>query len=191
MYSVIHQVCPNRCLAACVRSGDPDSGCTSCTNTIHCSFFLHTLGLYTAPVACSLSPTLHVHHQSAVYISSATTFNFVFFEFFSHSFHFETCNKKLKILLDTDKIRWTFVHIVESSWWLPRSFFLEFPCSCLGCPFLHSFTNHVSFWQFPDRRGSSDLSGQALPLRWGGTSHLVTPIEAQFAAAGIKSQKPR
>ncbi len=58
---------------------------------------------------------------------------------------------------------------------VPRFFLGKFPCSCLGCPFFCFLTERVSLWLCSDHCCGSDLSGQALPLRWGGTSHLVPP----------------
>jgi hypothetical protein len=155
MYTVINQCCPNRCLATCSS--------TVVTPTQVVPLVLFTVQFFLSHVwathstncsSLSLLPILCVHCKSAVNISSTTTF---FFKVFSHRFHFEICNKKQKILLDTDTVRAALQfclfcpceHVfpfVDSSRCFPVScFFLgKFPLSCLGCPFFCFLMKHDS-----------------------------------------------
>jgi hypothetical protein len=143
MYSVINQCCPYCCLTTCSS--------TVVTPTQVVPLVLFTLSpawaIHRANRSFSLSPMLRVDRQSAVYISSTTTFLFLF-KVFSLRFNFEICNKKAESCWT---LTWSgqcsiFVRFCPSEHLFlllnPRvgfpvpCFFLEFPCSCLGCPFL-------------------------------------------------------
>ncbi len=95
-----------------------------------------------------------------MYISGATTFLFLFsfsfflFVFFSHihRFHFKTCNKKANNIVGhghgqgSTPVLFVLLTLIFVPFLSPHGgfpvlcFFLEFLCSCLGCPFICSFT---------------------------------------------------
>ncbi len=123
------------------------------------SFFFHTLGLYTAPVTCSLFRPCYVFIANLQCTLQALQHFFFFSKFFHIGFTSRPVTKKQKSC-------WTqtrsgqhsiFIHFCPSEHLFlllnPHGgfpvpfFFLEFPCSCLSCPFFRSFTKHVSFWQ--------------------------------------------
>ncbi len=159
-------------------------------------FFFLTLGLYILPVARSLFRPRYVFIANLLCTFQALQ-HFFFFKVFSHRFHFEPCNKKSKNFFGQGMVRaalifsqWTFVPVVESSQWLPRSLFLPgISLQLPGLPLLLFFCKHVSFWQFSDCRSGSDLSGQVLPLKWGGTSHLVPPHRGAVRRGGHQTAK--
>ncbi len=195
MYSAINRCCPNRCLTICVS--------TVMTPTQVgplCSLFFHTIGLHTAPVARSL---FHPHY---VFIANLQcTFqalqHFFFFYVFSNRFHFETCNKKAKscctrIQSGQHSIfflhfsQWTFVPVVEFTWWLPRSlFFPGIPLPLPELPLLLFFrkTCFILTMFRPSRRHWPLRSSFA--LWWGGTSHLVPPHLGTVCRSGQQIAK--
>ncbi len=77
MYSVMNQCCPNHCLATCSFTVvTPTQVVPLVVFTVQ--FFLsHAWATHSASRSLSLSPTLRVHRQSVVCISSATTFTFL------------------------------------------------------------------------------------------------------------------
>ncbi len=163
-------------------------------------FFLWHVGLYTAPVALSLA---HILCSSPICSAHSKHYNIFLFKIY----FFIGFTLKPAILSNTDTVMTTLhfclfclfcshehLSLLLSShgcFHVPCFFLEHFQVVVWAAPFFCFFTQHVSLWQWSDRCGGSDLTGQALPLGWGGTCYLVPLIQSQFTMVGIKSQKIR
>ncbi len=81
--------------------------------------------------------------------------------------------------------------VVFAQQWLLHFFLLgQRSLNTLDFICLFRFVQHVSERPGSTRCSGCSFSGETLPLWWGGTTHLVPPhFEAQFTAAGIRSQR--
>ncbi len=96
MYSVIKQFCPDCCLTICLSKVVTPTPVVP-LGLFTVQFFYHSLGLHTAPVARSLFRPHYVFIANLQWTFQALQHFFFFSKsFFSHRFHFETCNKKAK-----------------------------------------------------------------------------------------------
>ncbi len=141
-------------------------------------FFLWHVGLYTAPVALSLA---HILCSSPICNAHSKHYNIFLFKI---SF-FIGFTLKPAILSDTDTVMTTLhfclfclfcshehLSLLLSShgcFHVPCFFLETFPGSCLGGPLFLFFHTTCLTLTMSDRCGGSDLTGQALPLGWGGT----------------------
>ncbi len=155
MYSVINQCCPNHCLAIC------SSTVVTLTQVVPLVLFIVQFSFtclgYTQ---CQLLALSFTHITCSLLICSVHFKRYNIFVSFQSFFHLGFTSrpviKKQTILLDTDTVRAAlhfclfcqhehlFLFLSPQGGFPVLCFFLEFPCSCLGCPFICSFTKHVS-----------------------------------------------
>ncbi len=181
MYTVINQCCPNHRLVTCSS--------TVATPTQVVPLVLFTLWFFLSHVwathsASPFRPRFVLIANLQWAFQMLQHFFFSKFFFLSHMFHSKPTAKNivgkghgrvsapfLFVLFS-----WTFVPYVDSSRWLLHSLLLPrtFPCSCLGCPFFFSFTQHVTLTMVrPSRRQRPLRSSFAPTMRR--TGHLVLP----------------
>jgi hypothetical protein len=114
------------------RVGSPDRQ----THLLHLEAFFNALATHSACHLLSLSPILHVHHQSVVYIQALQQK--------SKKSWTQTRSGQRSIFVYFANMNICSFLFSPHSGFPILGFFLEFPCSCLGCFFFCSLKKHVS-----------------------------------------------